>query len=395
MWQGSNLPKSPWQWGLLNHMSDDGRERVQTKLKEYGFPLDLRDNKFFSGGAWDGFCNGDKKSPGGPKAIAEFLLIMLDDLKTRGVAVDGDEVDAAPIAAPAPAPAQTSASGRSARIARSAMAALAASSSVERADLDKLSYTELFVVLSYTESFKERQFFAEHAGATDSLKAKYGNWAIPAIRTALAFDAYFSWYYAWRNKVPLDAPREDKETRALENMQLAVDMHETFERVSLSRHGSFMPHAAIYKITQSILEVGDVEAFDTSPLEMQNAETKRKARSTGATNRTTIPEGVSQRGPRKKEGPPGLHTVAARAATTATTTLKKVVTSTNLQRGKPGAPATIPAERRTEKTFGSTGTGRSKPERSGVKLQQTSQEISPRDDSVLLALTRMIKKPGQ
>jgi len=188
------------------------------------------------------------------------------------------------------------------------------------------------VELSYTESFKERQFFAEHAGATDSLKAKYGNWAIPAIRTALAFDAYFSWYYAWRNKVRLDAPREDKETRALANMQLAVDMHEMFERVSLSLHGSFMPHAAIYKITQSILEGGDVEAFDTSPLEKQNAETKRKARSTGATNRTTIPEGVSQRGPRKKEGPPGLHTVAARAATTATTTLKKVVTSTNLQR---------------------------------------------------------------
>ena len=128
---------------------------------------------------------------------------------------------------------------------------------------------------------------------------------------------------------------------------------------------------------------------------MQNAETKRKARSTGATNRTTIPEGLSQRGPRKKEGPAGLHPVAARAATTATTTFKKLLTSSDLQRAKPGAPAAIPAERRTEKTFGSTGTGRSKPERSGVKLPQISQEIRPRDDSVLLALTRMIKKPGQ
>jgi hypothetical protein len=94
--------------------------------------------KFFSGGAWDGFCCGDKKSPGGPKAIAEFLLIILEDLMmTRG-----DEVDPAPI--PAPAPAQTSASGRSARIARSAMAAPAASSSVER-DQDELSHTESFV----------------------------------------------------------------------------------------------------------------------------------------------------------------------------------------------------------------------------------------------------------
>ena len=112
--------------------------------------------KFFIGGAWDGFCNRDKKSPGGPKAIAEFLLTMLEDLKmTRGDEVDGDEVDPAPI--PAPAPAQTIASGRSARIARSAMAAPAASSSVERGQDE----------LSHTESFVERQFNADHPGAAD------------------------------------------------------------------------------------------------------------------------------------------------------------------------------------------------------------------------------------
>ena len=90
---------------------------------------------------------------GGPEAIAEFLLIMLADLKmTGGVEVDGDEVDPAPIAAPAPAPAQTSASGRSARIARSAMAALAASSSEERADLEKMSYSKLFVGVQNCEA---------------------------------------------------------------------------------------------------------------------------------------------------------------------------------------------------------------------------------------------------
>ena len=140
------LPTTPWKWGLLRHMRDEGREERQSTLAGYGVPLDLRAKqngrdalqKFFSGGAWDGFCCGDKKSPGGPKAIAEFLLIILEDLMmTRG-----DEVDPAPI--PAPAPAQTSASGRSARIARSAMAAPAASSSVER-DQDELSHTESFV----------------------------------------------------------------------------------------------------------------------------------------------------------------------------------------------------------------------------------------------------------
>jgi hypothetical protein len=50
-------------------------------------------------------------------------------------------------------------------------------------------------------------------------------------------------------KVPLDATQDVKEKRALENMQLAVDMHEIFERASVGQHGSFMPHAAIYKIT--------------------------------------------------------------------------------------------------------------------------------------------------
>ena len=154
---------------------------------------------------------------GGPEAIAEFLLIMLADLKmTGGVEVDGDEVDPAPIAAPAPAPAQTSASGRSARIARSAMAAPAALSSVERGQDE----------LSYTESFVERQFYADHPGATDLLKETYGNWANTAIRRALAFDTYFSWYYAWRDKVPLDAPRRRIRRRARwrTSMQLAVEI---------------------------------------------------------------------------------------------------------------------------------------------------------------------------
>ena len=50
-------------------------------------------------------------------------------------------------------------------------------------------------------------------------------------------------------KKSLDATLDVKEARALENMQLAVDMHEIFERASVGQHGSFMPPAAIYKIT--------------------------------------------------------------------------------------------------------------------------------------------------
>ena len=73
-----------------------------------------------------------------------------------------------------------------------------------------------------------------------------------------------------------------------------------------------------------------------------------------------------------------------------------MVAITHLRRGKAaGAAATIPAERRAERTFGSTRTGRAKLERPGVKLQHSMQEISPRDDSVLLALTRIIEERGQ
>ena len=73
--------------------------------------------------------------------------------------------------------------------------------------------------------------------------------------------------------------------------------------------------------------------------------------------------------------------------------MKKVVAVTISRRGK--AAATIPAERRMERTFGATGTGRAKLERPGVRLQHTRQEIDPQDYSVLLALTRIIEERGQ
>ena len=57
-----------------------------------------------------------------------------------------------------------------------------------------------------------------------------------------------------------------KEPRALDNMQKAVDMQEIFERVG-PKHGSYLPHGAVYKVTQDILEVADVWATGSFPLE--------------------------------------------------------------------------------------------------------------------------------
>ena len=49
-----------------------------------------------------------------------------------------------------------------------------------------------------------------------------------------------------------------------------------------------------------------------------------------------------------------------------------------------------PSERRTERTFGSTGPGRAKLERAGVHLDHFGEEIRFENDSVLLAMAGII-----
>eukprot|EP00965_Chrysotila_dentata_P167457 5530108-Pleurochrysis_carterae.AAC.1 len=66
------------------------------------------------------------------------------------------------------------------------------------------------------------------------------------------------------------------------NPPTGLDMYEIFERVSIRSHKSFLPHGAVFKVTRYILELGDVWAVDLSPLELQSAETKRVATSSGS-----------------------------------------------------------------------------------------------------------------
>ena len=115
-----NLPKTPWKWGLLNNCSDDARQQVQEKLAEFGHHLDLRrkdagrdgSKKWFTGEAWGRLIAGDGKSPGGPVAIATFLVIMLDDLQDRGVDAGSETAAATPApAAAAPAAAAKATKG--------------------------------------------------------------------------------------------------------------------------------------------------------------------------------------------------------------------------------------------------------------------------------------------
>ena len=123
------------------------------------------------------------------------------------------------------------------------------------------------------------------------LKTRYGSWANTAIRTALAFDAYFSWYYAWKKKCPSMPRRMSRRSARWRTCSWRwICTRSSRESPSVSTGPSCRTLPSInYKITQSILEVGDVEAFHTSPLEMQNAESKRRACSTGTTMAPPVP----------------------------------------------------------------------------------------------------------
>ena len=66
-----------------------------------------------------------------------------------------------------------------------------------------------------------------------------------------------------------------------------------------------MPHAAVYKMTQDILTVGDIWAVDLSSLELLNAETKRRAEDSGARRIENSSAPTQQRKPLRAgaEGP--------------------------------------------------------------------------------------------
>ena len=43
-----------------------------------------------------------------------------------------------------------------------------------------------------------------------------------------------------------------REARAFDNVKKAIDMHEAFEKVSINNHKSFLPHLAIFKVSNCI-----------------------------------------------------------------------------------------------------------------------------------------------
>ena len=169
-------------------------------------------------------------------------------------------------------------------------------------------------------------------------------------------------------------------------MQKAIVMTEAFERVSICNHKSFLPHLAIFKVTKNIRDVGDVHAFNLSPLELQNADTKRTASSNGTrTLQTTSVASTKLKGTGTTVDTKGY------ASTMALSTLNHLLVSRYLQNGD-GIFAT-PVSRRAERLFGVHATGRASHARSGDKLSKMlagDAWYDPRKDTCVKAFVRLM-----
>lgn len=224
------------------------------------------------------------------------------------------------------------------------------------------------------------------------IKKVFGSRAQTIINALLAWDAFFAWYYPFKESIPLFCSMEQREERAFDNFCRAVDMHEAFERVTIRAHKSFLPHLAIFKVSRDILHVGDIWAFCVSALELQNAETKRTATSCGSRRKTITTEGVLRvpLGP-GKQGPANLIKTKGYSTTQALSTLNHLLVTKVLHEGS-GLYAT-PESRRKERLFGEHGAGRTKLPSSGVKLEARLMEAkgySPCADTCIRAFVRML-----
>ena len=357
------LPKTGWKHGVLNNASDDARGKISEYLAEIKHPLDTRrkdDNrsraqKWFTGERWLTCCSGERGSPGGPQAIAKIVMIIADDLEERGVSRGSGaaaETLAAktvcpPIAAAASVATPATQSGKKggkgkgggggarnafmARFAAQRAEAVAVEPSPQPAK-DVLQATRAEVTHVPTEI--ERN---SNQAALKKIRDRYGSRAQTLINALLAFDAYFAWWFPFRRSISVNSSKEERVARALDNCRLAIDMHEIFERVSIANHGSYLPHAAIYKVSRDILLVGDVWAFGTSPLELQNAETKRVASDVGARNLTFLKS-------------------TENATTMALSTFSHMLAAQSLRSGE--SVHELPDSRRKERIFGAEGSGR-------------------------------------
>lgn len=136
------------------------------------------------------------------------------------------------------------------------------------------------------------------------------------------------------------------------------------------------------------MRVGDIWRINLSPLELQNAETKRTAENGGSRRLVMTTSGTARAPLKSKEGPARLVLTKGYSTTMALSTLNKLLGAQLLRSGD-GVVST-PESRRKERLFGVTGCGRTKALSTGVKIEKIGCEYDPRDDSCLKAFVRLM-----
>ena len=141
--------------------------------------------------------------------------------------------------------------------------------------------------------------------------------------------------------------------------------------------------------SRDIIRVADPWATDLTPLEAQNAETKRVASSSGArriemstVGHQLVPMHNGQFGPCKLVPTKGCST------TMAVSTIKHLLISQKLRRGDGPDGVVMPDSRRNERLFGHYG--RTNYRSAGVKLENLEDDYCAEDDTCIKAFVRLI-----
>ena len=137
------------------------------------------------------------------------------------------------------------------------------------------------------------------------------------------------------------------------------------------------------------MRIGDVWAADLTPLEMQNAETKRVASSSGSRRIEVATSGIMTI-PVKKgcEGPARMIPTKGCNTTMAYSTLKHLMSAQKLRRGDGPDGIILPDSRRNERLFGHRG--RTSYRSSGVKLEHFEDDYDAAADTCIKAFVRLI-----
>ena len=143
------------------------------------------------------------------------------------------------------------------------------------------------------------------------------------------------------------------------------------------------------QVSRDIIRVGDIWATDLSPLELQNAETKRVASTGGSRRLEFTAAGKTLVGLRDgKAGPMLLVDRKLYSTTMALSIMNNLLVTQRLRRGD--GPISYPKSRRAERLFGEEG--RTKRRSSHIKLEKLADAVDydPRHDTVIKALVRLM-----